>query len=99
MIPEHSRHVERLKRDRTEAVYEFSAELVLVVLALVGNPLVLDCDMQPRPVSTVAAFALTAQTPLSNHQSPFAALQTYGPGYRSPHSAECKEADAHCHSI
>lgn len=78
MIFDHTSDIQRLKRDRTVLVNQFTTQLVLKVFALVGNVFVQFGHGQTRFLPSVAALDLAAQTALSDLQAPFATVQMPG---------------------
>jgi hypothetical protein len=77
VVLDHACNVQRFKRQRTVGIDQFTAQLVLKVLALIGDPLMQNGHRQAGLVSGVAVLDLLAQAPLANLQTPLAFVQGF----------------------
>ncbi len=78
VILDHACHIQRLKRDRTKAVDQFSTQFVLEVFSLIGYPFVQDSNGQTGMVAMLGPFDLAAQSALPNLQPSLTAIQVLG---------------------
>ena len=78
VVFDHASDIQRLKRDRTELVNKFTAQFVLKVFALIGDPFVQDGNGQTGMISMLGTFSFSTQAPLPYGQTALTAVQVFG---------------------
>ena len=78
VVLDHASNIQRFKRQRTVGIDQFTAQLVLEVLTLIGYPLMQDSQRQTGVIAMLGTFTLARQTPLANLQAPLALVQMLG---------------------
>ncbi len=78
MILDHASDIQRLKRDRTVLVDQFTAQFVLEVFPLIGDPFVQDGNGQTGMIPMLGPFLLATQAPLSDDQTALTTVQVLG---------------------
>ena len=78
MILDHTGDIQRLKRDRAVQVDQFTAQFVLKVFALIGDPFVQDGNRQAGMIPVLGTFSFATQAPLANLQASLTTIQVLG---------------------